>query len=217
MHQRGENMDDENRNENIGENEDEDITTEPVDPENPDILPENPDEPIGPEEPEEPDTPETPDVNDWLYKGINNFYERVRMSLNSSAEDISDTIIDFPENAPMAEVTIKTRLPEWKDFNEYQQMLFETCIVYMTCYQLCRVAYARNIKSQTTPHLKLEFYSNTAEKPCERFLALIDDLIAQIKGEEPDAFWGFRVTPPSMPLCWMNKHIWNENDPLRRC
>lgn len=194
----GDSMDDENKNENIDENEGGDITTEPT-------------------EPDEPETPTEPNVNDWLYKGINNFYERVRVSLNSSTENISDTVIDFPENAPMAEVVIKSRLPEWKDFNDYQQMLFETCIVYMTCYQLCRVAYAKGIKSQTTPHLKLEFYSNTEDKPCERFLALIDDLIAQIKGEEPETFWGLRVTPPSMPLCWRDKNLWTAFDPIYRC
>lgn len=162
----------------------------------------NPIEPIDPENPDEPDTPipDNPENDTWYYKKIPNFYNRVRSSLSSS-KAITDEVIDFPVNAPMAECKIKQRVPEWESLNVTQIMLFETCIIYMTCYQLCRVAYAKNITKQTTPHLSLEFSSKADNEPCKQFLALIDDLIAEILGEERTMFSGFITTPPSMPHC----------------
>lgn len=144
---------------------------------------------------------------DAYYTTIPDFYDRVRTSLNAPISTISNEMIDYFENAPMAEIKIKSRVPIWKDLTGLKKNLFQTCIIYMTCYQLCPIASSKNITEQTTPSLTLKFQSNTNEKPCERFLSLIDDLIAQILDEELQWSFGFEVTKSSSPCC--KKIVWD--------
>lgn len=150
---------------------------------------------------------------DAYYTTIPDFYDRVRMALNTPISTISNEMIDYFENAPMAEMQIKSRVPIWKYLTGIKKNLFQTCIIYMTCYQLCPITSANNITEQTTPSLTLKFQSNVNEKPCERFLALIDDLIAQILDEELQWSFGFEATKPSSCCC---KNVvwdaWNKNN-----
>lgn len=148
------------------------------------------------------------------YTTIPNFYDRVRGALNVPITTISNDVIDYPENASMAEMKIKSRVPIWKELTGIKKSLFETCIIYMTCYQLCPIASTRNITEQTTPSLTLKFSTNTNGKPCERFLALIDDLIAQIMDEELQWSFGFEVTKPTSS-CGCGKvycDAWNKDN-----
>lgn len=152
--------------------------------------------------PEEPE-PEPP-REDFTYKDIENFYERVRSALNVGSVMISDEYIDYPENAPMAERKIKKRVPNWVELDDDKFALFQTCIVYMTCYILCPAVSSRRHIEQTTPSLTLKYADTSNDKPCERFLALIEDLLDEILDEEQNPFYGFEVTYPSIP-CWKRK------------
>lgn len=142
------------------------------------------------------------------YTTIPDFYDRVRGALNVPVTTISDDMIDYPENASMAEMKIKSRVSIWKELTGIKKSLFETCIIYMTCYQLCPIVSARNITEQTTPSLTLKFSNNDTGKPCEHFLALIDDLIAQIMDEELQWSFGFEVTKPTSS-CECGKVYWD--------
>lgn len=152
---------------------------------------------------------------EWLYQSIPEFYQRVRASLNAT---IDDATIDFFENAPLAETKIKQRVPNWEELDETNTLLFQTCIVYMTCYALCPLASSLRVKRQKDPSLEIEFGTSDQQNPCDRFLAMIDDLIAQITGEEPQNLFGFRVTSGSgyrcAKPCWPYVHSRNAFDPL---
>lgn len=179
----------------------------PEEPENPSpVEPGNPEEP---DEPSEPDTPTPPPEKPepkYLYQTIDNFYDRVRSSLGIG-NAITDEEIDLFENAPMAELKMVKRVPEYYFLNDEKYMLFESCIVYATCYALCPVVASRRITKQKDPSLEIQFATSTEEKPCERFAALIEDLLLEINETEVDFFVGFQTTPPSNPECcrWIPK------------
>lgn len=178
-------------------------------------------EPVNPPETEEPggevtppneeDTPSEDEchkdcVKTWTYQRIPNFYDRVRGALNVG-NLMDDEAIDFFENAPMAEIKVKKRVPNYEELDDIKRMIFETCIIYMTCYALCPIASTMRISRQKDPSLELEFASNgNNENPCDRFLEMVDDLISQINEEEVTSFFGFRVTKGSgcraVKPCW---------------
>lgn len=178
-------------------------------------------EPVNPPETEEPGGEVTPPdkedkppedictkngVQYWLYQSIPNFYDRVRGALNVG-NLMDDETIDFFENAPMAELKVKNRVPNYEELDDIKRMLFETCIIYMTCYALCPIASTMRISRQKDPSLELEFASiGNNENPCDRFLGMVDDLISQINEEEVTSFFGFRVTKGSgcmsVKPCW---------------
>lgn len=164
----------------------------------------NPAEPETPDVPNEPDEPIEPETNPHYYATIKNFYDRVRSSLSSNGNRISNEVIDYPENAPMSEMMIMNRVPNWEDLEGFKKDLFDTCIVYMTCAMLCAVAYSTSVTEQTTPSLTLKYSSNIKDKPCQRFFDLVDDLIAQINDEEITNFLGFKVTKASRNCCRRN-------------
>lgn len=150
------------------------------------------------------------------YKDIPDFYNRVRSSLNGNM--ISDETIDFFENAPMAELRMKQRVPNWEELEDTNALLFQTCIVYMTCYALCPMASSMRISRQKDPSLEIEFSTAQQDNPCDRFLAMIDDLVSLITGEEPQNLFGFKVTHGSgyacAKPCWPYVHSKNAYDPL---
>lgn len=167
-----------------GDSEDEEPVEPPVDPDNPEPEPEQP-------EPEP----------TYIYQTINNFYNRVRGALGAGLS-ITDDMIDLYEYAPYAELQIVKRVPNFCCLSDIKYALFETCIVYMTCYALCPIASQMKIKRQKDPSLELEFMDSTKMGDCNRFLELIDDIITcQINEEEREYFVGFKVTKasPSIP------------------
>ncbi len=175
-------------------------------------IPSIPLEPAIPTVPSIPLEPAQP--NPWNYSEIPNFYDRVRSSLNVGQSIASNEVIDYFENAPMAENKMRQRVPIWRDLDEFKTQLFQTCIIYMTCYQLCPLVSSHGrVVEQTTPSLTLKYSSSVMNNnPCERFLTLIDDLVSQILEEEPTSFFGFKVTK-EYPECGCRKVIdaWNNN------
>lgn len=147
------------------------------------------------------ETPEEPILEMWEYLNIPDFYERVRGALNVG-NTLSNTTIDYFENAPMAELKIKQRVPKWKELDNIKRLLFETCIIYMTCYILCPTMSSNKMTKYKDPSLEVNYAVGTNEKPCARFMELIDDLIAQINEEELAPFFtGFMVTPSKPSWC----------------
>ena len=146
-------------------------------------------------------------IHTWTYQTIPHFYDRVRTNLNVGSL-IEDSTIDFFENAPMAEIAVKNRVPNYEELDSVKKLLFETCVVYMTCFNLCPLAQTMRITRQKDPSLELEFASssNSEENSCQRFLWMVDDLVSQIKEEEGKTFFGFRVTKGSgcqtVKPCW---------------
>lgn len=161
--------------------------------------------------------PDIPAIEEnlWYYKSIDNFYDRVRSSLNVG-NSMSDTMIDYPENAPLAEERIKRMVPNYEELDQYKKLLFDTCIVYQTCYSLCPIASSMIIKRQKDPSLEIEFSENkTSSNGCERFLYMIEDLISQIEGDEKSTYFGFRVTGGEKNVCFpCIIHSRNAFDPL---
>lgn len=165
------------------------------------------------ENPVNPDNPETPpeDVDEdsecplqFMYPDIPDFYERVRHNLNVGSM-ISDNVIDYFENAPMAEIKIKSMVKNWKELDEMKKMMLESCIIYMTCYKLCPIAFSMRVSRQKDPSLEIDFFENKNDSSsCERFLEMIDELMSDIKNEERDFSFGFRVTKGSgcIKPCW---------------
>lgn len=177
----------------------------PVDTENPDTP--NPDESDVPIEPPEPEPePEPVPEPEFYYQTIPQFYDRVRSSLNVG-NMISDSVIDYFENAPLAEMKMKNRIENWEELDEMQTLMFQTCIIYMTCYALCPIASTMRISRQKDPSLEIEFSASQQQgNPCDKFLALVDDLVSQITGEEMSMTFGFKVTDNSgckqCKPCW---------------
>lgn len=181
----------------------EEETIPPVDPDNPDTpTPDEPDVPVEPVEPEPEPTPEP----EFYYQTIPMFYERVRSSLNVG-NMISDSVIDYFENAPLAELKMKQRVENWEELDETQTLLFQTCIIYMTCYALCPIASTMRISRQKDPSLEIEFAASQQQgSSCDKFLSFVDDLVSQITGEETPLTFGFKVTTGSgckqCKPCW---------------
>lgn len=179
-------------------------TVPPVEPGNPDTP--NPDEPEVPVEPVKPEPePEPVPEPEFYYQTIPMFYERVRSSLNVG-NMISDSVIDYFENAPLAETKMKQRVENWEELDETQTLLFQTCIIYMTCYALCPIASTMRISRQKDPSLEIEFAASQQNGTCDKFLAFVDDLVSQITGEETPLTFGFKVTAGSgckqCKPCW---------------
>lgn len=171
-------------NTNLLRNNEEEVLP-PTEPEKPDVP--TPDEPDAPVEPSEPE---------FYYQTIPNFYDRVRSALNVG-NMISDAVIDYFENAPLAEMKMTQRVPNWKELDEMQSLLFQTCIIYMTCYALCPIASTMRISRQKDPSLEIEFATSQQSSPCDKFLAFVDDLVSQITGEDTPLTFGFKVTTGS--------------------
>lgn len=192
----------------------------------------SPDEDIIPPSENDTETPPEPDkepegseegnakscIHTWTYQTIPHFYDRVRTNLNVGSLIENDTI-DFFENAPMAEIAVKNRVSNYEELDGVKQLLFETCIVYMACFNLCPLAQTMRITRQKDPSLELEFASssNSEENPCQRFLWMVDDLVSQINEEEIQSFFGFKVTKGSGTVkpCWPHSRsaytpLWSE-------
>ena len=89
---------------------------------------------------------------DFTYKNIENFYNRVRSCLSINNALITDEEIDYPENAPTAERRVKARITNWQELEEDKAELFYSCIVYMTGYALCSTAKKKNRNVCSTKH-----------------------------------------------------------------
>lgn len=134
---------------------------------------------------------------DWTYKNIANFYDRVRMSLSDvSQTTLPDEYIDYPEKAPFAEMLIKQRIPLWADLDDEKFAIFESIIVYQTASLFQSLVSSKYVKKKQIPTITLE-YSESANFDINSMSLsdLIDYLVSQLNGEDVGSqFIGFRVT-----------------------
>lgn len=141
------------------------------------------------------------------YFTIVDFYERVRSAMNIAESSLPNKTIDFPENAPLAELDVKAKIKEFEAMNEGKRLLYYSAVVYMTCYNLCSSALSKQITEQKTSNLTIKYSVNEIENPQKYFLDLVNDLIAKINEEEMTGFLGFAVTP-SPEMCYCRKRRW---------
>lgn len=135
-----------------------------------------------------------PSSNNYIYTRIPDFYDRVRGALGVSENAFTDDYIDYPENAPLAELRMKSKVPQWAELDGTKRELFESCILYATCYGMFPVAKSKRTTKQSTPTLTIEFSDSQDDDLGKYFMDLVDDLLAEINGVQHEYFFGFAVT-----------------------
>lgn len=134
---------------------------------------------------------------DWSYKNIDNFYDRVRMSLNATSQTtVPDEYIDYPEKAPFAESTIKTRVPMWSELDDNKFAIFESIIVYQTASLFQNLVVSKSVKKKQIPTITLEYNESTSFGSAGMSLSdIIDLLVSELNGDNAGSnFFGFLVT-----------------------
>lgn len=136
----------------------------------------------------------------WTYKDISDFYNRVRMALGAVSETVlPDDYIDYPEKAKFAESAIKTRVPSWKDLNDEKFLIFESVIVYQTASLFQSLVASKYVKKKQIPTITLEYSESMKFDINDMSLSdVIDMLVAELNGDSVgSSFIGFRVTKGS--------------------
>lgn len=141
---------------------------------------------------------------EWTsYSDIANFYDRVRSALGAvSATDIANASMDYPEKAPMAERSIKSRVTGWADLSDANFVIFESCIVLQTAVYFREYASKLIRKMQKSPTLQIE-YNEKASVSGQSFESMIDTLIADILGTSGGTVEAFRVTSTPRKTSWI--------------
>lgn len=132
----------------------------------------------------------------WNYKNIDDFYNRVRMALNAVSETtLPDNYIDFPEKAPFAEMTIKSRVPNWKELSEEKFKIFESLIVYQTAVLFQSIVSSKYVKKKQIPTITLEYSEKVNFDINDMSLQdLIESLLGMLIEDYSSTFIGFKVT-----------------------
>lgn len=91
------------------------------------------------------------------YKNIPDFYDRVRALLSADSVSLSDEIVDFPENAPLAEKMIKRRVIDWEVLPEEKIPILNTAVIYQTAIIARPLSKANEYKIAQTQSLKIEY------------------------------------------------------------
>lgn len=134
---------------------------------------------------------------DWSYKTIDNFYERVRMALGAvSQTTLPDEYIDYPEKAPFAESVVKSRVPLWKELSDEKFAVFESIVVYQTASLFQSLVASKYVKKKQIPTITLEYSENVDFDISGMSLSdLVDWLVSELNGDNVGSkFIGFRVT-----------------------
>ena len=134
---------------------------------------------------------------DWSYKTIDNFYERVRMALGAvSQTTLPDEYIDYPEKAPFAESVVKSRVPLWKELSDEKFAIFESIVVYQTASLFQSLVASKYVKKKQIPTITLEYSENVDFDISVLSLSdLVDWLVSELNGDNVGSkFIGFRVT-----------------------
>lgn len=134
---------------------------------------------------------------DWSYKTIENFYERVRMALGAvSQTTLPDEYIDYPEKAPFAESVVKSRVPLWKELSDEKFAVFESIVVYQTASLFQSLVASKYVKKKQIPTITLEYSENVDFDISGMSLSdLVDWLVSELNGDNVGSkFIGFRVT-----------------------
>ena len=137
------------------------------------------------------------------YADIANFYDRVRSALGlTSSTDIANSSMDYPEKAPMAERSFKSRVSGWATLTNAQFVIFESCIVLQTAVYFREYASKLVRKMQKSPTLQIE-YNEKASVSGQSFESVIDTMIADLLGTTGGTSEVFRVTTTPRGNSWI--------------
>lgn len=141
-------------------------------------------------------------TENWEYKDIISFYDRVRMLLNNvSNVSLTDDMIDYYEKAPSAELYVKKRVPNWQELDDTKFKMFESAIVYLTASYNQNYAMSKVAKKRQLPTMTIEYTAdqiNMTPNGTFSLKEIADGLINEINGIPDDNLMtviGFRVTP----------------------
>lgn len=131
------------------------------------------------------------------YTDIAHFYDRVRAALKLESSSLSDSAMDYPEYAPLAERQIKKRITGWANLTAEEDITdFETAVVLQTAINCHSTFVSGSVKSKQTPSIKVEYDSSKKQS------TLLDELIDKLNAiiiiltdaDDTDIFFGFMVT-----------------------
>jgi hypothetical protein len=132
--------------------------------------------------------------NYTTYTDIADFYDRVRASLQIDTSVISDTKINYPEYAPLAERQIKKKLTNWETLVNDDLTDLQTAVVLQTainCYSLI----PSNIKVKQTANMKIEYKDNTNPTSLiDNLVEKLNEILIVLTDADEDLFIGFLVT-----------------------
>lgn len=132
--------------------------------------------------------------NYTTYTDIADFYDRVRASLQIDTSVISDTKINYPEYAPLAERQIKKKLTNWETLVNDDLTDLQTAVVLQTainCYSLI----PSNIKVKQTANMKIEYKDKTNPTSLiDNLVEKLNEILIVLTDADEDLFIGFLVT-----------------------
>lgn len=133
-------------------------------------------------------------ANYTTYTDIADFYDRVRASLQIDSSVISDTKINYPEYAPLAERQIKKKLTNWETLVNDDLTDLQTAVVLQTainCYSLI----PSNIKVKQTANMKIEYKDKTNPTSLiDNLVEKLNEILIVLTDADEDLFIGFLVT-----------------------
>lgn len=142
---------------------------------------------------------------DWSYKNIQDFYDRVRLALSAvSSVTLPDEYIDYPEKAPTAESIIRKRIKDFDNVPDEKFGFVESAVVYQTAFLCQSLVLNKAVKKKQIPTVTLEYNSNMDFTINGMSLSdYVDLLIGEINEDSAvgSKFIGFRVTKGGKP-CW---------------
>ncbi len=128
------------------------------------------------------------------YKDIDVFYHRVRSLLMVNETSLPDSIIDFPENAPLSESIIKSMIPDWESLPDEKKGVFESAVVCQTAIVMYGVTSANEYKVAQTQSLKVE-YAERSTNTIDFLKNKLDSLIGVLnEGKEVKMFPMFDIS-----------------------
>lgn len=142
---------------------------------------------------------------DWSYKNIQDFYDRVRMALGAvSMVTLPDEYMDYPEKAPFAELAVRSRIKDFDSVPDDKFPLVESAVVYKTAALFQSLVSSKSVKKKQIPTITLEYKDDIDFTINGMSISdYVDLLIDQINddGSVGSKFIGFRVTNGGY-RCW---------------
>lgn len=134
-----------------------------------------------------------------MYEGWENITDvdnRVRALLGVSDDVLTRQMLLYPENAPLAEMIIKGKVPHWAELSDEKTEIFKSCVVYQIAIRNVRLAITNKEKVNQTPTLKLEFFEDNAIDLLAELQEMLDLLLNELLNDtfEYPATTHFTVT-----------------------
>lgn len=130
------------------------------------------------------------------YRNIPDFYDRVKNVLGVNGENISDSSIDFPEQAPLAEDIAKSKVPNWETLTDEKTLIFEKVVVLQTASLLYPQIKNKEYKIKQTTSMKIEYRESLIDIGAQ-IEAMLDTLVRKIAENIDDigiGIIGFDIT-----------------------